>query len=45
MTIQDYLKLSPEITRRTAQRDLKDMIKKGLIKSKGATNRLVYILV
>ena len=45
MAIQDYLKLSPEITRRTAQRDLKDMIKKGLIKSKGATNRLVYILV
>ena len=45
MAIQYYLKLSPETTRRTAQRDLKDMIKKGLIKSKGATIRLVYVLV
>jgi len=44
MKIQDYLKLNPEVTRRTAQRDLKDMIKKGLVKSKGATNKLVYIL-
>ena len=45
ITIQEYMKLNPDISLRTAQRDLKDMIEKRLIKSTGATNKLVYILI
>lgn len=44
MTIQNYEQLCPETNRRTLQRDLKAMIDKGLIVSKGATNQLIYRL-
>lgn len=51
-----YKKMSPidkktknkntnKITKRTIQRDLKDMIDKNLIKSEGATNKKSYILI
>lgn len=44
LTIQDYVALCPRTNRRTLQRDLKELIDKGLIKSDGATNRLRYKL-
>lgn len=44
LVIQNFEKLCPEINRRSLQRDLKDMSNKGLISSKGATNKLTYIL-
>jgi len=42
MTIPNYEQLCPKTNRRTLQRDLKAMIDKGLIVSKGATNQLIY---
>jgi cell filamentation protein, protein adenylyltransferase len=44
LTITDYEILCPEINRRTLQRDLKNMLDKGLLLCKGATNNLVYQL-
>jgi len=37
LTIQDYKRLCPEVNRRTLQRDLKAMIKKGLIFEKATS--------
>ena len=37
-------KAAPKITRRTLQRDLKDMIDKKILKAKGATNQKSYYL-
>jgi hypothetical protein len=42
VTIQDLEKLYPNVNRRTLQRDLKALIEEGLIKSEGATHRLIY---
>ena len=42
MSIQDLEALLPDTNRRSIQRDLKDMIEKGLLKAEGATNRLKY---
>jgi Fic family protein len=44
LTVQDFKMLCPSVHRRTLQRDLKDLIIKGLVLSEGATNRLVYVL-
>jgi Fic family protein len=44
LTIKDYESLYPDISRRTLQRELKDMIVKGLLRAEGATNRLYYRL-
>jgi len=44
LTIQNYEGLCPKVNRRSLQRDLKLMIEKELIGSKGATNQLVYFL-
>ncbi|HUT51841.1 MAG TPA: Fic family protein [bacterium] len=44
LTIKDYESLCPEVTRRTLQRELKDMIVKNLLIPEGATNRLYYRL-
>lgn len=44
LTIQDYEALCPGITRRSLQRDLKELIDKGLLEAEGATNRLQYKL-
>ena len=43
-TIKDYEKLCPEVNRRSLQRDLKNMIEKGLLESHGETNKLIYVL-
>lgn len=42
VTIQDYEKLCPDVSRRTLQRDLKEMVDKELFVSEGATNQLIY---
>ncbi len=42
LTIQDYVALCPDVNRRTLQRDLKDLVDKGLFIVEGATNRLIY---
>jgi Fic family protein len=44
LSIQDYERLCPEVNRRTLQRELKDMVTKGILVSEGATNRLIYRL-
>ncbi len=44
LTIQNYEALCPATTRRTLQRDLKDLTEKGLLEAGGATNRLQYRL-
>jgi Fic family protein len=44
MTIQDYENVCPAVNRRTLQRDLKEMIDKGLLTVAGSTNRLKYNL-
>lgn len=42
--IQDYEKVSEGVTRRTLQRELKDLVEKGLLRVEGATRRLSYSL-
>ncbi|MDO9578632.1 MAG: Fic family protein [Candidatus Cloacimonadales bacterium] len=44
ITIQDYQSLFPKVNRRTLQRDLKFMLDKELLISKGETNQLEYQL-
>ena len=44
LRIQDYEALCPDANRRTLQRDLKDLLDKGLLTGEGATNRLQYKL-
>jgi Fic family protein len=42
MGIYDYGKLCRGVSRKTLQRDLKDMIEKGLVMTEGKTSSLVY---
>ncbi len=44
INIQEFEKLYPEVNRRTLQRDLRDMVEKGVLTLEGATNRLIYRL-
>lgn len=44
LVISDYEALRPDVSRRTLQRDLKDMVEKGLLVSEGATTNFVYRL-
>ena len=44
LTIQDYERLCPSVTRRTLQRDLRSMVEKGLLRTEGETHNLVYCL-
>ena len=43
LTIQDFATLCPGVNRRTLQRDLRDMVEKGLLATEGKTNRLEYV--
>lgn len=45
LSIQDYQALVPDASRRTLQRDLKDMIDKKIIMVTGATNQAAYRLL
>lgn len=44
LSIQQFEKMCPNVTRRTLQRELKDLIDKGLVESSGATSNLIYQL-
>jgi len=44
MKPSEYIKINPDITHRTAQRDIKELLERGFIIRKGATNKLVYFL-
>ena len=37
MTIQDFVQLCPSVTRRTLQRDLRELVAKGLIVESGGS--------
>ena len=42
LTIQTLETIYPKLSRRTLQRDLKQLVEKGLLKSEGATNKVIY---
>jgi Fic family protein len=44
INIQQFEALCPEVNRRTLQRELRSMVEKGVLVTKGATNRLIYRL-
>lgn len=44
LTIQQFEKIYPDVSRRTLQRELRDLIDKGLVISSGATSNLIYQL-
>ena len=44
LSIQQFEKMCPDVTRRTLQRELKNLIDKGLVMSSGATSNLIYQL-
>ena len=44
MTIHDFQRLCPSVSRRTLQRDLSDLESKGLVAHTGETNQLSYRL-
>jgi Fic family protein len=44
LTIQDFEHLYPDINRRSLQRDLKKMVERGLVVTKGETHQLIYLL-
>ena len=44
LSIQQFERMCPDVTRRTLQRELKDLIDKGLVESSGATSNLIYQL-
>ena len=44
LTIQEFEAMCPGVNRRSLQRDLKEMVDKGLLTVEGATNRLLYRL-
>lgn len=44
LTIQEYEALCPGTNRRTLQRDLRELVEKEVLATKGATNRLSYHL-
>ncbi|HEY9609524.1 TetR/AcrR family transcriptional regulator [Allocoleopsis sp.] len=44
LTIQNFEEICPETSRRTLQRELREMVEKGLLRPEGKTNRLFYRL-
>ena len=44
LTIQDFCKMHPEVTRRTLIRDLNDLVKKGILKRHGVKRGTYYTL-
>jgi len=44
LTIQDFERLCPDVSRRTLQRDLSALVSKGLVTQVGETNKLTYKL-
>ncbi len=44
LRIEDFERLCPKVNRRTLQRDLKDMVDKGVLKTKGSARAVAYAL-
>ena len=44
MGIRDYEKMCRGVNRKTLQRDLKEMIEKGIVVTEGKTSSLVYLV-
>ncbi len=44
LTIAEYQKLYPEMSRRTLQRDLRALVEKGLLRRREGSNRLEYVI-
>jgi len=44
INIQEFEAICTEVKRRTLQREMRDMVGKGVLVSEGATNRLIYRL-
>ncbi len=44
INIQEFEALCPDVNRRTLQRELRNMVEKGVLVTEGATNRLIYRL-
>ncbi len=42
ITIQQFEKICPDVTRRTLQRELKELVEKNILMTTGATSNLVY---
>ena len=42
ITIQQFEAICPEVTRRTLQRELKELINKNILSTTGATSNLIY---
>ena len=45
LTIKEFERVYPEVTRRTLQRELKELINLKIIEQSGATNLIVYTLI
>ena len=44
ITIQEFEKISPKVTRRTLQRELRELVEQNIIETSGATSKLIYKL-
>lgn len=44
ITIKEFEKMCPDVTRRTLQRELKELVNNNILKSSGSTSSLVYEL-
>ena len=44
LSIQQFEKMCPDVTRRTLQRELKGLIERKFVVSSGATSNLIYLL-
>lgn len=42
ITIKEFEKMCPDVTRRTLQRELKGLVNKGILKSSGSTSSMIY---
>ena len=44
LTIKEFESLCPDVNRRSLQRDLKEMVDHGILKSEGETHKQLYRL-
>lgn len=44
LRVEDFERMCPAVNRRTLQRDLKDMVDKGILKTKGSARAVAYAL-
>jgi DNA-binding HxlR family transcriptional regulator len=44
LSIQEFEKIYPSVTRRTLQRELRELVDKDIVETSGATSKLTYKL-